>query len=275
MSTDNKNPARQNASKATIPTRPLKLQLKLLEKTQHSGTDVMSFKFARTGSLNSSAGSQENQYLNYKAGQYCVVNLGTKEDPEGPVRSFTMASSPTEEDFILITTRIRDTPFKKKLAALDIGSAVDISAPLGKFVLHDENSKPAVFLSGGIGVTPFRGMIKYATDVKLPVNITMFDANRNQANILFKDEFDSWLKINPKLRIIYTVNELDTSTEWKGENGYINKAMVERYLDSRQLDSSIFYICGPPGMLTVMKKLLQDELRVPNERIKIEEFVGY
>jgi ferredoxin-NADP reductase len=275
MSTDNKNPARQNASKATIPTRPLKLQLKLLEKTQHSGTDVMSFKFARTGSLNSSAGSQENQYLNYKAGQYGVVNLGTKEDPEGPVRSFTMASSPTEEDFILITTRIRDTPFKKKLAALDIGSAVDISAPLGKFVLHDENSKPAVFLSGGIGVTPFRGMIKYATDVKLPVNITMFDANRNQANILFKDEFDSWLKINPKLRIIYTVNELDTSTEWKGENGYINKAMVERYLDSRQIDSSIFYICGPPGMLTVMKKLLQDELRVPNERIKIEEFVGY
>jgi ferredoxin-NADP reductase len=61
----------------------------------------MSFKFARSDSLNSNAGRQENQYLNYKAGQYCVVNLGTRGHPEGPVRSFTMASSPTEEDFIL------------------------------------------------------------------------------------------------------------------------------------------------------------------------------
>ena len=275
MSTDDKNPAQQNATKASIPTRPLKLQLKLLEKIQHPGTDVMSFKFARSDSLNSNAGRQENQYLSYKAGQYCIVNLGTREDPEGPVRSFTMASSPTEEDFILVTTRIRDTPFKKKLAALDIDSAVDISAPLGKFVLHDENSKPAVFLSGGIGVTPFRSMIKYATDVRLPIDITLFDANRNQANIIFKDEFDSWLKINPKLKIIYAVSELDTSTEWKGEKGYINKSIVERYLDSRQIDSSIFYICGPPGMLKAMQSLLQDNLEIPRERIKVEEFTGY
>jgi len=49
------------------------------------------------------------------------LDLGTKEDPEGPLRSFKMASSPTEEAFILISTRIRDTPFKKKLASLDVG----------------------------------------------------------------------------------------------------------------------------------------------------------
>jgi glycine betaine catabolism B len=275
MSSDSKNPEQQNASQASMPIRPLKLQLKLLEKTYHSETDVMSFKFARTDGLNGGKPGEKDKYLNYSAGQYCIVNLGTKEDPEGPLRSFTMASSPTEEDFILITTRIRDTPFKKKLAALDIGSLVNISAPMGKFVLHDDYSKPAVFLSGGIGVTPFRSMIKYATDVELPVNITMFDANRNQANIIFKDDFDTWLRINPKLRIVYTLSEGNTSTEWSGEKGYINKAMVERYLDSRQLDNSVFYICGPPPMLNAMKKLLQEELHVPNGRIKIEEFVGY
>lgn len=217
--------------------------------------------------------------MNYKAGQYSVVDLGTKEDPEGPVRSFTIASSPTEKDFILISTRIRDTPFKKKLAALETGSLVTISAPLGKFVLHEDyNSKPAVFLSGGIGVTPFRSLIKYATDMKLPVKITMFDANRNQANILYKDEFDSWAEVNKNLRIVYAVSEVETtssSTEWKGEKGHINKAMLEKYLDSSEIGTSIFYICGPPGMLTAMKNLLQNELAIPRERIKIEEFTGY
>jgi ferredoxin-NADP reductase len=55
--------------------------------------------------------------LNYKAGQYSVVDLGTKEDPEGPVRSFTIASSPTEKDFILISTRIKDTHSRRNLLA--------------------------------------------------------------------------------------------------------------------------------------------------------------
>jgi ferredoxin-NADP reductase len=269
------NPKQHDANQASMPTRPLKFQLKLLEKTSHPGTDVMSFKFSRTDVLNAGKSGEKDKYLKYSAGQYCIVNLGTKEDPEGPLRSFTIASSPTEEDFILVTTRIRDTPFKKKLAAMDIGSVANISAPMGKFVLHDDYSKPAVFLSGGIGVTPFRSMIKYATDMNLQLTMIMFDANRNQDNIIFKDEFDSWLRINQKLRIVYTVSEVDTLTEWSGEKGYINKAMVDRYLDASQLDRATFYICGPPPMLNAMKKILQEEMHVPNERIKIEEFTGY
>ena len=265
---------RDTANENTLPTRPLKLQLELLEKIVHHETDVMSFKFAR-GDASGNSGSQQKQYLNYKAGQYSVLNLGTKEDSKGPVRSFTIASSPTEKGFILISTRIRDTPFKKKLATLEIGSLATISAPMGKFVLHDDYSKPAVFLSGGIGVTPFRSMVKYATDIQLPIKITMFDANRNQANIIYKGEFDSWLEINRNLKIIYTVNEVEASIEWGGEEGFINTTMLQKYLNSSEIGSSIFYICGPPAMISTMKDLLQKELAVPKEGIKIEEFTGY
>lgn len=249
------------------PGKPLKLQLPLLDKKQLTGTDVMSFRFSSAG--------RDSRLDDYKAGQYCIVDLGTNKDPEGPSRSFTIASSPTENDSILFTTRIRDTMFKKKLAALQEGSAVNITAPLGKFVLHDDCSKPAVFLSGGIGVTPFRSMIKYVTDSKLPIKITMFDANRNYNNIIFKDEFDSWLAINPNLKIVYALSDTSTSGDWKGEKGFINKPMVDKYLDSNQLDRSIFYICGPPVMLGAMKKLLVEELHVTNDRIRVEEFLGY
>jgi glycine betaine catabolism B len=262
------NEEQQKKTKDGIPARPQKLQLKLLEKKSHTGTDIESFKFARK-----SVDNNQNQNLRYKAGQYAMVDLGTKDDPEGPMRSFTIASSPTEENFIMISTRIRDTLFKKKLASLDVGAAVNITAPLGKFILHEDYSNSAVLLSGGIGVTPFRSMIKYATDTKLPLKIIMFDANRNQDNILFKGEFDEWAKLNENVKIVYTLDI--AQDDWKGEQGYINKAMIAKYLDTDKLDNSIFYICGPPGMLKAMQKLLQGDLSIPQQRIRTEEFIGY
>jgi ferredoxin-NADP reductase len=262
-------------------TRPFKLELKLLEKVSHPGTDIMSFKFSRSDDQ-----QQGNHYLDYKAGQYAVVDLGTKEDPEGPVRSFTIASSPSEEEFLLISTRVRDTPFKKKLANLDLGTQVKFTAPLGKFTLpeDDNSSRSAVFLSGGIGVTPFRSMIKYATDKKSPIKIIMYDSNRNEENILYRKEFDECMKTNKNLKIVYTItsegqggaSSLNAAADdWKGESGHINKAMVTKYLTGDALDNSIFYICGPPGMLRAMQMLLQDDLLIPMGRIKIEEFTGY
>ena len=266
----------QNGNKEGVPTRPIKLQLKLDDKTLHAGTDIMSFKFERKadiiGGKQLQNQQQQNYYLTYKAGQYAIIDLGTKEDPEGPVRSFTMASSPTE-NFILISTRVRETPFKKKLASLDVGSQVNVTAPLGRFVLHEDYSKPVVLLSGGIGVTPFRSMIKYSTDKQLPVKIVMFDSNRNLENILYKMEFDEWASLNENLKIVYSLDVSDNG--WKGERGFINKTMITRYLSITELDNSIFYICGPPAMLNAMKKLLQEDLDIPKERIKVEEFIGY
>ena len=107
----------------------------------------------------------------------------------------------------MFSTRIRDSPYKKRLSTLEVGTKVKVRGPEGQFVLHQDHSKPAVFLSGGIGVTPFRTMIKYATDKQLPVNIVMFDSNRNSNNILFKKEFDDWANINKNLKIIYTISE--------------------------------------------------------------------
>jgi glycine betaine catabolism B len=151
---------------------------------------------------------------------------------------------------------------------------------LDKALLHSKqaDSKSVVFLSGGIGVTPFRSMIRYATDKQVPSKVTMFDSNRNVENTLFKEEFDNCLKRNNNLKIVYTITEEEQSKnaeEWKGERGFINEAMLTKYLTRNELDNSIFYICGPPGMLNAMQKLLELDLNIPKQRIKIEEFTGY
>ncbi len=255
--------------KTELPFQIQKMQLTLIDKIKHEGTDIMSFKFYR---------KDDKNYLNYKAGQFSIVDLGTKEDTKGQTRAFTIASSPTEEDVILISTRIRDTPFKQKLSKLEKGTPVRITGPEGDFVLPDDYSNRVVFLSGGIGVTPFRSMIGYATDKQLPLKITMFDANRNQANILYKDAFDTWAKLNKNLDIIYTISEEDeksSASDWKGETGFIDKAMLTKYLTKYEINRSTFYICGPPAMLNAMYTLLAKEIKVPDDKIKTEEFSGY
>src|SRR5215203_2399311 len=258
-------------------------ELTLLEKDKVEGTDVTSFKFSKQ---NDHQGGEDKQpptppLLDYIAGQFAFFDIGgVYNDPKGPIRHFTISSSPTE-NFIMFSTRIRDTPYKKRLSNLEEGARVKVRGPEGQFVLHQDYSKPAVFLSGGIGVTPFRSMIKYATDEQLPLKIVMFDSNRNRDNILFKRDFDDWANKNKNLKIIYTISDDDrerlpsTASDWKGEYGRIDKALIFKYLDTNTLNNSIFYICGPLSMLKAMQSLLQDNLEIPKERIKVEEFTGY
>jgi ferredoxin-NADP reductase/nitrite reductase/ring-hydroxylating ferredoxin subunit len=273
-----KSEGEKQAATTTTTKGPPLHELTLLEKKKVEGTDMMSFKFSKQNNRE----EEGKRSLDYTAGQYAYFDIGgVKDDPKGPIRHFTIASSPTE-DFIMISTRIRDTPYKKRLASIEEGIRVKVKGPEGKFVLHEDYSNPAVFLSGGIGVTPFRSMIKYAADKQLPLKIVMFDSNRNEQNILYKNEFDEWTNTNKNFKIVYTISEDEdggkqSSSSWKGERGRINKEMCTKHLTKYDCDisRSIFYVCGPPAMLNAMKKILEDELKVTKERIKVEEFTGY
>ena len=259
--------------------------LTLTKKEELEGTDIMTFKFTKNG------------YPQYKAGQFAFFPLdGVNNDSRGPVRHFSLASSPTE-DILIISTRIRDSPYKQWLSAIQEGEEVKVSKARGNFVLHDDYSKPAIFLSGGIGVTPFRSMIKYAVDKQLPIKITMFNSNRNQQNILYRDEFDKWAAQNHQnLKLVYTITEeekdkeqkqrhrmaetsssaTETKGKWNGERGRIDRTMIERYLSKEEISDAIFYICGPPGMVNAIgEDLLQKQFQIQKGRIKIEEFTGY
>jgi glycine betaine catabolism B len=258
--------------------------LTLTKKQKVEETDIMTFWLTKDG------------YPEYKAGQFAFFPLdNVHNDSRGPIRHFSLTSSPTE-DALIVSTRIRDTPYKQQLSAIQVGEQVKVSRAQGNFVLHDDYSKPAIFLSGGIGVTPFRSMIKYATDKQLPLKITMFNSNRNRENILYKDEFDKWAAQNHNLKILYTITEeeekdkeleqhrrvdatsnaTETKGNWSGERGRIDRTMIERHLRKEEISNAIFYICGPPGMINALQEnLLHRYFQIPEERVKLEEFTGY
>ena len=210
----------------------------------------------------------------FRAGQHTTVTLinPPQTDAEGNSRHFSMVHTPADED-IAIATRMRDTAFKRVLGNMNIGDKVQMEKPHGSFILHQDTSKPAVFLIGGIGITPVYSIIKDATERKLPHRIFLFYSNRRQEDAAFLKELEDLATQNPSFTLIATVTDSEKSKNaWNGETGYIDQAMLRKYVNSLQIP--IYYISGPPAMVSAMRKLLTDS-DVNEDNIKTEEFSGY
>lgn len=215
----------------------------------------------------------KGQQIAYQAGQFFRLTLSTvQNDPRGPWRFFSNCASPTEHDFFMFTTTISQSPFKQKLKSLTQGDIVSVSGPFGKFVLGDA-SKPYIFLSGGIGITPFRSMLKYATDEKLPHKITLLYSNPIPEEIVFKEDFDQIAKDNPNIKIVYTISKpQDSAISWQGRIGRIDEQLIKEC--TTNIASTLFYICGPPAMVEGLIGVVK-ALGVPDENLKTERFTGY
>ncbi|MDD5362417.1 MAG: FAD-dependent oxidoreductase [Ignavibacteria bacterium] len=210
----------------------------------------------------------------FKAGQAIDMTLVSPEgtDAEGNIRTFSLVSAPFE-DFIAVATRMRDTAFKRTLKNMELNSEVEIESPFGSFTLHNDISKPAVFLVGGIGITPFFSIVKNASHEKLPHKIYLFYSNRRPEDSAFLKQFENLEKINPNFKLICTMSEMEKSKmQWSGEKGFISKNMIEKYVPD--LKSPIYYSAGPQQMVAAMRKILS-EIGVDDDFIRTEEFSGY
>ncbi|HLW53649.1 MAG TPA: FAD-dependent oxidoreductase [Candidatus Angelobacter sp.] len=195
-----------------------------------------------------------------------------ESDAEGNTRTFSIASAPFESD-LMVATRMRDTAFKRVLGTAEIGLNVKIVGPGGSFVLHRKTETPAVLLAGGIGITPFLSMVRQATHDKSPQHIYLFYSNRRPEDAAFLEILMEAVRQNPNFHLIATMAEMDKSRrEWKGERGLINKEMLAKYLPS--LSGPIYYLAGPPAMVTAMRSLLT-QAGADEDAIRSEEFAGY
>jgi ferredoxin-NADP reductase len=211
--------------------------------------------------------------LNYTAGQFFHWTLPHDHpDERGIKRFFTISSSPSE-DFVMLTTKFspdRSSTFKLTLKSLQPGSYINTTGPSGNFILPENPSTPVVFLGGGIGITPFRSMIKYAIDTHLPTSITLIYANKTPGDVVYKAEFDSWTKENINFQNHYTVDY--PNQDWHEDIGHLTTDLIKRYV--LDLSTPIFYICGPLGMIQTYEKTLW-EVGVHEDQIRTENFSGY
>jgi ferredoxin-NADP reductase len=210
----------------------------------------------------------------YKAGQFVNLTLiqPSETDAEGNTRSFSMASAPYEEG-LMFATRLRDTAFKRVLKGMPLGTQVKIQGPFGNLTLHPDAARPAVFLTGGIGITPFRSIILDVTRNKLPHCIFLFYSNRRPEDAAFLEELLEIETQHPAYKLVATMTQIERSKQcWKGKTGYISREMLAESVGD--LSASIYYLAGPPSMVSALRKTL-DDVGIKAADIRIEEFEGY
>jgi glycine betaine catabolism B len=214
----------------------------------------------------------DRKIFQYKASQAVRLFL---ETPDGQRihHPFSIASSPTE-DFLLFTTRIRpESVFKRSFERLKPGDKLTVMGPVGRFVLPLDANNNLLFLGVGIAITPFRSMIKYATDKQLPYKITLLYANRTPEEIIYRKEWDTLQSKNPNLRIVHVISHPEHSNEkWTGRTGKIDEKLIREH--AHDLAKTLFYICGTPTTISEITHTLRT-MNVDPGRVMIESFPGY
>jgi ferredoxin-NADP reductase len=210
----------------------------------------------------------------WKAGQSIDLTLVNppETDTEGNTRAYSIAASPASPH-LTIATRMRDTAFKRVLKEAPLGMPVEIAGPFGSFTLHVAESRPAVMLVGGIGITPFLSMVEDAAERNLPHTIYLFYSNRRPEDAAFLQKLENAQKRNPHFIFIPTMTDMDkSSAEWSGETGRISRELIEKHVPIR--GDEVYYSAGPAAMVAAMRTLLT-EMGVSDDDIRTEEFTGY
>jgi ferredoxin-NADP reductase len=208
----------------------------------------------------------------FRAGQFCDITLvdPPETDAEGGTRGFSLARAPYESG-LMVATRLRDTAFKRVLRDAPVGTEVTLDAPYGDFTLHKTETTPAVFLIGGIGVTPVRSMIAQATHDKTAHKMVLLHVNRTSADAPFTSDFERFARDNPNFTFVPIASQ-EGKGKWGWQQGRIDEALLTRYVPA--LTGPIYYLSGPQGMVKAMRVLLIS-LDVSEDSIRTEEFTGY
>lgn len=212
--------------------------------------------------------------FHFKAGQAIdlVLPALAASDAQNGRHAFSLVSAPSE-DRLTIATRMRNSPFKRALGALPAGAAVQLEGPFGALTLHNNRARPAVFLTGGIGITPFVSILRQAARERLPQRFVLLYSNRRPEDTAFLAELRTLEAQMESFRLVPTMTEMNRSQEpWSGDRGVIDAGMLARAAGG--LSTPVYYLAGPPAMVAAMRDLLNG-VGVDDDDIRSEDFYGY
>jgi ferredoxin-NADP reductase len=196
----------------------------------------------------------------FKAGQYMEWTVAqNKPDSRGNRRYLTIASSPTEPG-VMFTVKeppAKKSAFKQKLNQLKPGEVILASDLSGSFILPGKADKKLAFLAGGVGITPFRSMIKYLIDSDQKRDIALLYSAATPDEISFQNLFKAAARLD--IKAIYNTGSLD-------------EAKIRTLLPD--YNQRTFYVSGPYGFVQAMHQNLI-KLGVSNSKIITDYFPGY
>jgi len=235
--------------------------LKLNSATQLA-PDIYEFRFSGSGRLP------------FRAGQYLEWTLrDPRPDSRGNRRYFTIASS-ADEPWVRVGVKFYPgaSSFKRSLLAMRPGDEIVASQLGGEFVLPANKREKLVFMAGGIGITPFRSMIRYLLDHNEKRTITVLYSNTTAPEIVYADVLEEARK-QLEIETLYTLTDANrVPPGWQGGTGRVDAEMIAKTVpDYRE---RTFYLSGPRSLVVGFEEVLRD-IGIPKSRIKTDFFPGF
>lgn len=207
----------------------------------------------------------EDDVLGLPIGQH--ISVSAEINGKDIMRSYTPTSSDDDRGhFDLLIKSYEKGNISRYVSLLKIGDKVRVKGPKGQFTYKPSTWRVLGMIAGGTGITPMLQVVRAA--LKNPndhTNINLIYANVNYEDILLKKELDELAeKHKERFRVYYVLN--NPPEGWTGGVGFVSKAQVENYMPAANPHNDIkILLCGPPPMMTAMKKHLQ-ELQYPAPR---------
>ncbi len=207
--------------------------------------------------------------LLFEPGQYVAVSLHDRLRPT-TTRCFSVASSPNNRSHLEIAVRVGGA-YTNALERLTPGDRVVLRGPYGSFVLKEHLYPHLVFFAGGIGITPFMSMIRYATELRLSNTIHLIYSCRHQDDIPFLKDILAHRAHNPNFRVTFVIGEGSTArlSGYEVMPGRVDASSFTTLGLGKENET--YMMCGPGGYLASMEKLLKSN-GVPHEHIMTESF---
>lgn len=232
-------------------------RLKLNHK-EEIAQDTFAFYFDKTGTG-----------FSYTAGQFVTVTIPdlNAADGKGNERHYSIANTPAENNLVEIIIRKSVSDFSKCILSLPIGSELLFDTPRGEITSDKISESPftPVFIAGGTGITPVRSILKDFDIKGTQKEIVLFYANRSVESAVF---FEELKELANKKKNFKFIPIFEKETEMKNsEKGYFSDVVLKKNI--KDFSNHIFYITGPPMMLSETIKVLVSS-GVPEDKIFIE-----
>lgn len=232
----------------------------VVEKVQQEASDVWTVRLRPP---------EDRKKFDFSPGQFHFITFHRKGDLPVEEHHWTISAGPSEET---IASSIKESgDFTSTIGKTQAGDTAEVIGPYGRFsyALYPEE-KDLVFISGGIGITPFMSMLRNMHSEKETRKVLLLWGNRSEKNIVFQDELNQISESQkPQLSVVHYLE--NPPEGWDGKQGRIDKDALEKQIDAEGFKQRGFYVCCPPPMAKQIISLLR-QLGVPSSRIHAERF---
>ena len=212
-----------------------------------------------------------NEFADYKPGQYAALTYRTADGKMTRKHYFSFASSPANKKTVRFGIKVMGN-FTQKLARMKRGDRIVLCGPYGDFIFKEKQMRRAVFIAGGIGITPFMSAIRFALDKGLSNDLTLMYGSRSRVVTPFMEEINDSARRHPRMKPFFSVTD-DPEAPEEFLQGKINETMIRKCLNNG-LHDTYFLICGSPQFMDGAIRSLR-RCGVGQHYIRKEYFTAY